>query len=182
MLSELKNSKAFTLMDLIIAIGLISILSAVAAPSFMKQLSQQKVKSAARDLCSTFQAVKLQAVQENDDIIIKFSPATYTPNGGVGGYTIFRDDGSGGGTAGNLTQDGTEPTLRTVTMPSDVSLISASFTGSVAGYNGQGLSANALSGNVVLRSSKIWYRVNLSAAGNITLNVSGDGTNWSGSL
>jgi type IV fimbrial biogenesis protein FimT len=184
MLPELKNNKAFTLLELVLLGSMIGVLSAIAVPSLLDQLTHMKLKSTARDISSAFQQARIQAANDTENIVIQFSPAPYVPQGGVGSYLIFKDDGSGGGTEGNLTKDGGEPTLATVSMPKGVSLISASFTDGTttdgnAGFNSEGLSAGSRSGSVQLRTSDRWYRISLSVAGNVKMQISTDGINWS---
>jgi Tfp pilus assembly protein FimT len=184
MLPELKSHKGFTLMELVIIVSMVAVLSSVAMPRIIDQLSHQKLRATARDISSAFQQAKLQAVNDDENVVFQFSPAAYVPDGGVGSYLIFRDDGTGGGTPGNLSQDGGEPTLKTLAMPKGVSLISASFTdgsttNSIGGFDGEGLSAGTRSGSVQVRTRDRWYRITLSVAGNVRMQISSDGIHWS---
>lgn len=180
----MKNRSGFTLLEMMVAIGVLGILAILTAPRLMDHLSNMRVKATARDIYSALQTAKLEAVKENETVVVLFSPGAYSVEGKIGGYQLFVDDGAGGGTAGNQVQDGSESSMMAVAMPKEVSLISASFTdGSVTtdkvGFTGQGLPADSFSGNVELRTSNRWYRINLSVAGNINMQKSDDGVNWS---
>lgn len=180
---KLKDS-GFTLVELILVIGVLAIVATIGAPRLHDQLTNLKIKATARDIYSAFQQAKLEAVEENETVVLLFSQGTFSPEGGVGGYRLFMDDGAGGGTAGNLIQDGSESSLMTFSMPKKVSLISAAFTDGTdtkegVGFTGRGLPADSFSGNVEVRTRNRWYRIELSVAGNIKMQKSADGVNWS---
>lgn len=167
-------------MELIVVIGIVGILALVGGPRLMDHMINMKVKAAARDIYSVLQQAKLEAVKENETVAVKFSPGTFSPDGAVGSCILFVDNGAGGGTADNLDKDGNEALLMMISMPKKVSLISASFSGlPKVGFTGQGLPFNSSSGNIKIRTSDRWYRINLSVAGNINMQKSIDGVNWS---
>ncbi|MCK9172504.1 MAG: GspH/FimT family protein [Desulfuromonas thiophila] len=126
------------------------------------------------------QKAKSEAVLRNTSIGITFTPVAFPATGG--GYTVFIDDGNGGGTAGNAVQDGGERLLFQVTMPSGCSLVSASFSGGVprTGYNSRGLPLGNRIGNVQIRNANSnWFRVALSIAGYPTITRSSTGADGS---
>lgn len=57
----MKYSQGFTLVELLITVAIIAILAAVAAPSFLQTLANQRMKSAAYDLSATFAEARYQA-------------------------------------------------------------------------------------------------------------------------
>ena len=178
----LQKSSGFTLIELMIAIAIIGILSGIAVPAVMNWLPNYRLKAAARDLYSNMQKAKLEAVKRNSDAVISFVPGAFSPGGYVGSYQVFVDDGNGGGTAGDGIRNGTEQILFTVNMTKNVSLVNASFSfgTSTAGYNSRALPFKSRIGNVQFRNNNSrWYKVTLSAAGNLKLEISNDGINWS---
>ncbi len=75
-----KNT-GFTLIELMIAIALISILSIIAVPRFNDLIPRYRLKDAARNLQANMQKARLQAIKENNTVQIRFdntiSPGFY---------------------------------------------------------------------------------------------------------
>ena len=170
-----RRQAGFTMAELMIVIVIIAILSAIAVPSIINWLPNYRLKSATRDLFSNFQKAKMEAIKRNVTIVLDFVPANNK-------YEMFVDDGAGvSGNANNFTRDSGETLLGTFVMPNDVTLNSASFSGSTqkAGFNSRGLPANSRIGNVIFQNNNSrYYKTSLSSAGNIKLEMSSDGTNW----
>ncbi|MEN8211745.1 MAG: GspH/FimT family pseudopilin [Thermodesulfobacteriota bacterium] len=172
-----KNS-GFTLIELIIVIGMISILSAIAIPSTMKWLPNYRLKAEARNLYSNMQKAKLEAVKRKQDVLISFVAGTYDPAGQIGSYQVFvhndaDNDGaySGGGEIGQI--------LIQKNMPKNVTLYFNNFIvdtiANTAGYNPRGLPAGTW-GKVRLRNNKSrYYQLEMSPAGAVKISQNIDG-------
>jgi type IV fimbrial biogenesis protein FimT len=131
----LNHRRGFTTVELLVVISIILILAAITFPNLSGWARKQRLKGTARDLMSHFQFARLEAIKRSTTIALAFNPG----DGGVGNYTVFVDDGAGGGTPGNLIQDNqAEATLRRAIMPLGVTLDSTTFTNDRAGYNARG--------------------------------------------
>lgn len=83
----MKQESGFTLVELIIAIGVAAVLMAFAIPGVLNWLPDFRLKGAANDLFSNLQWAKLSAVKENKDWAIVFDTAN-------GAYYICSDRGA----------------------------------------------------------------------------------------
>ncbi len=159
--------RGFTTLELLVVISILLIMAAIALPNLSGWARNQRLKGVARDLFSHFQFARLEAIKRSTTIALAFNPGA----GEVGNYTVFVDDGAGGGTAGNLIQDNeTEATLRRAIMPLGVTLTST-FTGDRAGYNARGFPVLGFGGTVTLSTDSRSYQVEMKqTSGGLSLN------------
>ncbi|WP_176371602.1 GspH/FimT family pseudopilin [Desulfosediminicola flagellatus] len=177
---RLHNQHGFTFIEIVVVIVIIGVLSVIAIPSFLNWMPNIRLKSNARDLYSDIQNAKLEAAKRSSCIGVRFTTVAFPATGG--GYTVFLDNGNGTGTACNGVQDGTETTLRSKTVATRASLVSASNMGgpSTVCFAPTTVVCGSQSGNIQLRNNTSrWYRVVISAAGGTSLESSTDGVNWS---
>lgn len=91
------KNKGFTLVEMMIVIGLIGILSAVAMLYVPGMLDSYKVRGAMRALFSDMQMARLRAIKEGKDFAVEFSGNTYcvksqgTPSGWTDGCATIED-------------------------------------------------------------------------------------------
>ena len=158
----------FTTLELLIVISILLIMAAIAFPNLSGWARNQRLKGVARDLMSHFQFARLEAIKRSTTIALAFNPGA----GEVGNYTVFVDDGAGGGTAGNLIQDNeAEATLRRAIMPVGVTLESTTFTADRAGYNARGFPVQGFGGEVTLSTDSRSYQVEMKrTSGGLSLN------------
>ena len=165
----LQYQSGFTLMEVMVVIGIVGIISAIAIPNFIGRLPDYRLRSATRDIVSCMQEAKLRAVKENAQVVVIFNQNTES-------YVSFIDTVPAGG---NWAVDGTETIVKQVTLPSGIDIQSNPLTTSYTyGFNNRGLSANA-GGTIQMINNKSNYtRVVINFAGNIRTEQSSDGINW----
>jgi type IV fimbrial biogenesis protein FimT len=132
----MNNKSGFTLMELMVVIALLAIISAIGAPSFINWRNEAKLRDAVSLLRGDIEMAKLRAVRENDFVAVVFN---------ANGYTVFVDDGAGGGVRGNWASDGTEQGLRNRQLPAGVTIDVADasmFANDRTRFNGRGRIGN----------------------------------------
>ncbi len=126
-----KNA-GFTIIELAITIAIAGILSAIAIPNYLVWRANSKLIGASHNLRGDLEKAKLKAIRENDTVAVLFTTS---------GYTIFIDNGSGGGTAKNWSQDGSEILVRNRQMVPGITidLSATTFANNRTRFDGRGL-------------------------------------------
>ena len=160
----MKKNSGFTLMEVMVTVAIIAIMSAIAIPNYISWLPKHRMSGATRDVYSAMQYARLRAVKEKAHVVINF-------NAGADSYSVFIDDGRGGGTQKDNTQNGAEPTIKTGQMPVGVDMLpSTLFSGGVprTRFDARGL-PNGVGGSVDLQSlqdATLFKQVVLRISGN----------------
>lgn len=164
----------FTLIELIIVIALIGIIGGIAAPLINSYMRDARLRESVRNLKSDFELAKIRAVRANAHVAVTFDTVNDR-------YTIFVDDGAGGGNPGDLIQNGGEVVIKTVNLPDDVDMYEASFTGGAArvGFQGTGLTVG-FGGHCYMKNANDKYMgTKVTMLGLTTLQESKDsGSTW----
>jgi len=164
----------FTLIEAIVIILILGILAAVAIPGFSHFGPDMRLKGAVRDLKSNMELSRLRAIRQNANVVLAFDT-------GNNSYSVFVDNGAGGGVANDWTQNGSEVVLKTVNLPSDVTMYEVSFSGGATrcGFNSRGLPANSRFGHVYMKNTKNNYRgIRTTIVGHVRIQESTDGGSW----
>ena len=168
---KMDNKAGFTLMELMIGIAIIGILSAIAIPNYIAYLPKHRLSQGTRDVYAALQYARLRAVKDQTSVVASFDT-------GADSYTVFADDGSGGGTANDGARNGAEPILKTAAMPITVDMTVSAFTsGSWTRFDSRGL-PNGLGGSVELQSTsqnQFMRQITLRVTGTPRIRVSTDG-------
>lgn len=112
-----------TMVELVVVIGIIGVLAAMAVPGFLQMMANQRLKTAARSIADAFQLARAEAIRTGDAHIVFLSagdPAATDPSGvslnasSIGAEprgglwpALVIDDGAPG--AWNCRIDGAEP-------------------------------------------------------------------------
>jgi prepilin-type N-terminal cleavage/methylation domain-containing protein len=80
-----KAEKGFTLLEIIVVLGILGILASIAIPTFSSWLPDYRLKRAVQDLYSNMQLTKMEAIKSGDDRSIIFNPGgdQYTKSDGA---------------------------------------------------------------------------------------------------
>jgi len=88
------RADGFTLTEIIVALAIIAILTAIAIPNWSTLLPTYALNSAARQVQSELHRLKSRAVAENANFRVVFSGSTYTIEKDSGGYAPTGNSGT----------------------------------------------------------------------------------------
>lgn len=84
----MRNSKGFTLIELIIALVIMGVIAAIGIPNFLGWMSNYNLKAAANELYGSMQFARINAVKQNKEWAVVFDTAN-------GIYYVCSDNGDG---------------------------------------------------------------------------------------
>lgn len=166
----MKKKNGFSLLELMIAVSMIAILVAVAAPAFRTWVDTQKMIASAQQIKNVFENAKSEAIKNQNRVVVSFSTGT----GAAGTYRIFIDNGTN-----NQIFEAGDQLLKSGSLTESVTLYQVNLPGGnndAAEFNLMGL-APGFSGDVRIRnnSSSSFRRITLSDAGSVRVEMSSSG-------
>lgn len=161
------GQQGFTLVEMMVVVGILAILSAVTIPGIIASIPRYQLRAESRELMINFKKAKVEAAKRNRDVIVKFVDAT----AGVqnGSYQVFV----------NVDRDSAVP--HTFNPPTDIEFVNrtmpasirlaSNFSNEQAGYKPNGLPIQAANQNTVLTTldGSRTYTLTVSAAGDLKI-------------
>lgn len=156
-LHKFLDEQGFSLIELMVAIAVIGILSAIAIPNFISYRENTKIRNVSRVLVTDLQYVKTLAVRENTDVTIVVSGSD---------YTICFDDDEGNDC------DPSEDVIRSRNMPSGFA-ITNDFAAEAVRFNGNGLASFVADSFPVDQEATITLQTSGGQTANVHINFLG---------
>jgi type IV fimbrial biogenesis protein FimT len=130
--SSQPGSRGFSVLELVVAVAIVAILASVALPSAISWQRSHRLRGVATNLLADLEAAKMRAVRENSLVAVVFAADR---------YTIFVDNGAGGGVAGDWTRNGQESLVQQRILPTGTTIAMADVTlaDTRVRFNGRGL-------------------------------------------
>lgn len=160
---SMPSNKGFSVIELVIAIAVVAILASVALPSFISWQRSHRLRGAATNLMADLEAAKMRAVRENSFVAVLFSGDS---------YTIFVDNGAGGGVAGDWTRNGGEALVQQRSLPPGVNIPVADLTlaDKRVRFNGRGLPLDVDAFETIpLENAVVRKNISLTRLGNVRI-------------
>jgi Tfp pilus assembly protein FimT len=128
----IRKTSGLTAFEMATTLAIVAILATLLLPPYLHWLRSYRLKSAVNDLICDVEMAKVKAIRENNFVAIQFQPTD---------YTMFLDNGEGGGTAGDWLQNGSEELVRHREMPTGVLIDISAMTlaNKRVRFNGRGL-------------------------------------------
>ena len=124
----MRSDAGFSMMELMTVLAIVAILSTMAVPALFKWGAKHRVGNAARDVKSTLEFARMNAIKTNADVTVNFDWANE-----------------------RMTVDSGGTTLSTLQMPGDVDLKDSDL-GTPVTFNGHGFSSD--SGQIRVENSQ----------------------------
>ncbi len=157
-------SPGFSLVELMVVLAAVAILAGLATPAMLTWKQRQQLNGAAANLAADLEQAKMRAIRENSFVAVLFTAA---------GYTIFVDNGAGGGEPGDWVRSGDEALVQQRTFPPGVQIRLADLTlptGRVR-FNGRGFPLDLVAtAGIPIASAQGTREVTLSRLGNVRVN------------
>ena len=140
----LRKNSGITALELATTIAIVAVIAALAMPPYLKWNQARKLQGAATNLTTDLEMAKVRAIRENAFVVVEFNTDS---------YTIFVDNGEGGGTAADWSRNGSEILAQGRDLPAGVQIDTASLSFPLVNtktrFNGRGIPPDILGPEMV---------------------------------
>ena len=154
----MRKDAGVTLMEAMVVIAIVAVLAAIAIPNWLAWRAKAKINGAATNLRGDLEMAKMRAIKENASVAVLFS---------ANSYTVFIDNGIGGGVADNWTRDGNELPLTNRQLAAGVTM-SNTFSNSRTRFSGSGR-PGVLGTSTLVDSRGVQRQITINSVGRIRL-------------
>ncbi len=131
MIRRMQQQKGFTLIELMVAICILFILGGISAPAFSRWVPNARMGSVVRDLQSSVQRARIEAIKRNRTVCMDFDFAGDR-------CSVFLDDGTTDGTL-----DANDTLIDRLEMSRGVDFYAADSGGGPIQFNSRGMLMNS---------------------------------------
>lgn len=140
----LRKNSGITALELATTIAIVAVIAALVMPPYLRWLRGHRLEGAATNLTADLEMAKIRAIRENAFVVVEFN---------ADGYTIFVDNGEGGGTASDWDRNGGELLAQNRDLPTGVQIDTGSLSfpsvGSKTRFNGRGIPPDIVGPEIV---------------------------------
>lgn len=140
----MRNTRGFSVLELMTVIGIIAILAAAAIPGYFSWRSKQELLRAADEVQTVIQLGKMAAIKENAQVVVSFDSANHT-------YKACVDSNKNGAC------DGSERLVRAGSLSAEIGLTTSFSPTPQLTFDGRGLATAA--GSVTLSHPRLGSKV-----------------------
>jgi type IV fimbrial biogenesis protein FimT len=127
------NRSGFSLLEIVITVAVLGVVVSMAIPNLLAWSANHRLRVDFSQLEGDLQVARLTAINQSTAVTLLFNQPAANQ------YTVFIDDGSGGGIARDLIQNGTEEVVFQGQLSQGVSFSTINSSGNAILFNGRGL-------------------------------------------
>ncbi|MCK4984967.1 MAG: GspH/FimT family pseudopilin [Desulfobacterales bacterium] len=150
----LRKNSGFTALELATTIAIVAVIAALVMPPYLRWNRAHRLEGAATNLTADLEMAKVRAIRENAFVVVEFNTDS---------YTIFVDNGEGGGTAADWNRNGSEIIAQDRDLPTGVQIDTGSLSfpsfNSKTRFNGRGIPPDILGPEIVSIANTINSRL-----------------------
>ena len=154
-----KSRAGFTLIELLVVMVVLSVLATVAIPTFTRWYPNYRLRTAAREIYSTFQTARMAAIKTGN--ASTFGAVTFDTGNKT--YMAFIDEDD------NWVPTGTERILKQVTLPDDVDYNDITLASDRTRFNSRGLVTGGTGYVKLVNDNGRTQKITVWTAGNIEI-------------